>query len=171
MPPKGGRARASRGRGDASRSSETSASTSAAPVENTTPATLQQQHAIPASDDPRSDTVTPAPAAPTPKTPLTRPSTTPTPAASSPRAKFKPKAVRRGEEERLRRAEEIAKLQEQRNAEEAKFSSRIARGRGRGRGRARGAFRALGRGSAAAGPLSAGMACELPSASFLAVKA
>ncbi|KAG7288709.1 hypothetical protein NEMBOFW57_005065 [Staphylotrichum longicolle] len=64
------------------------------------------------------------------------PSSTPTPAASSrgSTAKFRPKGVRRSETERARIAEEQQKIQDQRNAEEARRLARLNRGRGRGRG-------------------------------------
>ncbi|KAJ4306260.1 hypothetical protein N0V88_001058 [Collariella sp. IMI 366227] len=66
------------------------------------------------------------------------PSTTPAPISSArgAAAKFKPKGVRRSEAERARIAEEQLKIQEQRNAEEARRLARLNRGRGgKGRGR------------------------------------
>jgi DNA-directed RNA polymerase III subunit RPC4 len=92
------------------------------------------------------------------------PSSTPAPASSSrgsTTSKFKPKGVRRSETERARIAEEQLKIQEQRNAEEARRLARLNHGRGRGRGRGRGGFmRGNLRTSGAAGPLAAGMSCE-----------
>ncbi|KXX76515.1 DNA-directed RNA polymerase III subunit RPC4 [Madurella mycetomatis] len=72
-------------------------------------------------------------------------------------SKFKPKAVRRSEAERARLAEEQARIQAGRDAEEARRLAHLSRVRGRGRGRGRGGFlRDNFRTSVAAGPLSAG---------------
>ncbi|KAK0614283.1 RNA polymerase III RPC4-domain-containing protein [Immersiella caudata] len=167
MPPRGGRARAGRGRGGTARApAEASAAESSTPAASDTPAdstpavagTSQPITKTSISDsrnaDSRSDTVASAsPAAASSSVPV----------ASSSRGttranKFKPKAVRRGEEERLRLAEEVARAQAQRNADEARFEARANRARGRGRGRGRGGFmRGMPRASTAAGPLSAGM--------------
>ncbi|KAL1840220.1 hypothetical protein VTJ49DRAFT_703 [Mycothermus thermophilus] len=82
-----------------------------------------------------------------------------TSARGSAGSKFKPKGVRRSELERARLAEEQLKIQEQRNAEEARRLARLQRGQGRGRGRGRGAFMRGGslRTTVAAGPLAAGI--------------
>ncbi|SPQ22025.1 71d7f851-cb8d-4ceb-ba6f-7b8c506cf048 [Thermothielavioides terrestris] len=90
------------------------------------------------------------------------PSSTPAPTSSargsSAASKFKPKGVRRSEAERARMAEEQLRIQEQRDAEEARRLARLNRGRARARGRGRGGlFRGTLRTSAAAGPLSAGV--------------
>ncbi|KAK4122429.1 hypothetical protein N657DRAFT_576128 [Parathielavia appendiculata] len=85
-------------------------------------------------------------------------SSTPAPTSSSrgsAASKFKPKAVRRSETERARIAEEQLRIQEQRNAEEARRLARLNRGRGRGRARGRGGFNF--RTAGAAGPLAAGL--------------
>ncbi|KAK4138026.1 hypothetical protein BT67DRAFT_371869 [Trichocladium antarcticum] len=139
-------------------------------------AAAASRDAVPASE---ADAATPTPA------PASAPAPTPsetTPGISGPAAaaaaaaaataasssrgagatKFKPKGVRRSETERARLAEEQLRIQEQRNAEEARNQARLSRGRGgRGRGRGRGGFlRGNLRGSSAAGPLSAGMSCD-----------
>ncbi|KAK4452460.1 RNA polymerase III RPC4-domain-containing protein [Podospora aff. communis PSN243] len=163
MPPKGGRARASRGRGGTARAAaEAPAAESSTPAASDTPVgsapgNVGASESIPTSDSTnagsRSDTVASA-------SPAAAPSSTPTTSSSrgtTRGSKYKPKAVRRGSEERLRLAEEVARAQAQRNAEEARVLARANRGR-RGRGRARGGFmRDMARGSTAAGPLSSGM--------------
>jgi DNA-directed RNA polymerase III subunit RPC4 len=167
MPPRGGRVRAGRGRGGTARApAEASATESPTPAASDNPVDSAPGNAgasepITSSDsrntDSRSDTVVSA-------SPAAASSSTPT--ASSLRgttrgSKFKPKAVRRGEEERLRLAEEVARAQAQRNADEVRLLARANRARMRGRGRARGGFmRGMARGSTAAGPLSAGMSSK-----------
>ncbi|KAH7633277.1 RNA polymerase III RPC4-domain-containing protein [Sordaria sp. MPI-SDFR-AT-0083] len=99
----------------------------------------------------------------TPAAASTSTSSAATPASSSaakPGPKFKPKAVRRGEAERQRIAEEQQRLQDIRNEQESRRLARANRGRGRGGGRGRGRGNFLmrgGRTASAAGPLSGGM--------------
>jgi DNA-directed RNA polymerase III subunit RPC4 len=112
-----------------------------------------------AATQPRADTLTPTPDLGSGPETASRLST-PAPASSLRSAKFKPKAVRRTEAERIRIAEEQQRLQDERNAEEAKLKAYASRGRGQGRGRGRGRgnlmMRGISRASTAAGPLSVG---------------
>ncbi|KAJ4421776.1 hypothetical protein N0V85_000015 [Neurospora sp. IMI 360204] len=114
----------------------------------------------PASGSSATPAATPAP---TSAAASTSTSSAATPAASSaakPGLKFKPKAVRRGEAERQRIAEEQQRLQDIRNEQESRRLARANRGRGRGGGRGRGRGNFLmrgGRTASAAGPLSGGM--------------
>ncbi|KAK5657287.1 hypothetical protein OQA88_3349 [Cercophora sp. LCS_1] len=130
MPPRG---RARGGRGGTTRASAQAEQPAA--TESSTP-------------DARSDTVTPAPQS-------AAPAASSAPARGTTRTmRFKPKAVRRGEEDRLKRAEDFAKIDAAYYREEAKAT----RSRGRGRGRGRGGFmRGALRASTALGPLSLGM--------------
>lgn len=107
--------------------------------------------------DTPSETVMPA-AAPQPAAPLS--SATPAPSSSATRGtrgRFKPKVVRRAEEERIKLAEDYKKI----DAAYYKEEQKATRSRGRGRGRGRGGFmRGALRASTALGPLSAGLSCE-----------
>jgi hypothetical protein len=116
--------------------------------------------------DPRPDTTASA-AAPSQQTVATSSRSTPAAAAagrgsSTSSSKFKPKAVRRSEAERARLAEEQARIEAGRDAEEARRLAHLNRLRGRGRGRGRGGFLRgnLRTAGAAAGPLSAGFSSE-----------
>ncbi|KAL2266272.1 hypothetical protein VTJ83DRAFT_5624 [Remersonia thermophila] len=187
MPPKAtttrGRGRG-RGRGGTARgaSAAASASASAEPTEmdvdvvqeqeasgadSATPATTEAAGAAPPGPAPVPVMTASEPAASAPASSSSAPTpsaagATPAPTSSargSTATKFKPKGVRRSELERARLAEEQLKIQEQRNAEEARRLARLQRGQGRGRGRGRGAFMRGGslRTTAAAGPLAAGV--------------
>ncbi|KAL2017580.1 hypothetical protein VTK56DRAFT_1953 [Thermocarpiscus australiensis] len=175
MPPKSTTRGRGRGRGaaaaattsgDAVQSSEAESSNAAEPAASA--ADLPEPAAAPATaapSDPRpSTTVNDAATSAAQGAPTSSrlPSSTPAPAASSSRgstsSKFKPKGVRRSEAERARMAEEQLKIQQAKNAEEARRLARLNRGRGRGRGRGRAGFlRGNLRTSAAAGPLAAGI--------------
>ncbi|KAL2119531.1 hypothetical protein VTJ04DRAFT_6492 [Mycothermus thermophilus] len=109
-----------------------------------------------ASESSTANTLVPASSTSIPSTSAS----TPAPSASTTRgSKFKPKAVRRSETERQRLAEEQLRIQEQRNAEEARRLARLQRAQSRGRGgRGRGGLLRGGlRSSVAAGPLAAGI--------------
>ncbi|KAK3499604.1 RNA polymerase III RPC4-domain-containing protein [Neurospora hispaniola] len=114
----------------------------------------------PASGSSATPVATPAPASAAPSTSTSSAATPVASSAAKPGLKFKPKAVRRGEAERQRIAEEQQRLQDIRNEQESRRLARANRGRGRGGGRGRGRGNFLmrgGRTASAAGPLSGGM--------------
>ncbi|GAB1314040.1 RNA polymerase III RPC4-domain-containing protein [Madurella fahalii] len=172
MPPKPtarGRGRG-RGRGGTARA----AAVAAAAASHTDDAVQPSESSAPtetatAANPPAPATATTAPSdsRPAAAAPAVAPSQTTATSSSTPASasasrgpsssKFKPKAVRRSEAERARLAEEQARIQAGRDAEEARRLAHLNRVRGRGRGRGRGGFlRDNFRSSAAAGPLSAG---------------
>ncbi|KAK4166799.1 RNA polymerase III RPC4-domain-containing protein [Cladorrhinum sp. PSN259] len=146
MPPKPTSRGRGRGRGGTARSASATAAISAS-----TSASASQQSA-PEGDAIDADP-TPAPTALTPSDPRSA-GATPAPVAAAKR--FKPKAVRASEAERLRRAEEIEKAEALRDGQENKRLSRL-RGRGGRGGRGRGNLMGRNfRSAPAAGPMSSG---------------
>ncbi|KAK1779046.1 RNA polymerase III RPC4-domain-containing protein [Copromyces sp. CBS 386.78] len=123
------------------------------------PATAAAAEA-PASESSATPAATPASGSAAASTSTSSAATPASSSAAKPGLKFKPKAVRRGEAERQRIAEEQQRLQDIRNEQESRRLARANRGRGRGGGRGRGRGNFLmrgGRTASAAGPLSGGM--------------
>ncbi|KAK3994682.1 RNA polymerase III RPC4-domain-containing protein [Cladorrhinum sp. PSN332] len=153
MPPKATPRGRGRGRGGTARGASATAATSAsasgsasasqqsAPESDATGGIPTPTPAASALSEPRSAAATPAPT-----------SSAPVPAAQ----RFKPKAIRASQQERLRRAEEIDKQEALRMGQDAKRDSRLRGRGGRGsRGRGNLMNRSF-RSAPAAGPLSSG---------------
>lgn len=165
MPPKPAARGRGRGRGGAARGAATTAAShsdnAVQPSESSAPSETATTANPPAS---ATTTTAPSDLRPTTAAPATSssaPASAPAVRGSS-SSKFKPKAVRRSEAERARLAEEQARIQAGRDAEEARRLAHLSRVRGRGRGRGRGGFlRDNFRTSVAAGPLSAGTSRKL----------
>ncbi|KAK4192916.1 RNA polymerase III RPC4-domain-containing protein [Podospora australis] len=152
MPPKANPRGRGRGRGGASRGGAASNVTATStPSEQPAPADASTviDPSLSISESPATVST---PVQPTP-TPTTTPATRGT--ASTGRAKFKPKGIRRSEAERARINEEQNRILQKKDDAEAKRLARLNRGRGRGRGR--GGFMRAKPSMPAAGPFSGGI--------------